>query len=75
MFDNVPDVTSAEARSGAATGMSDPCPHAWQAWREGMVKEAAYYRFLHRGGGAGGELDDWLAAEHDVDAFMFMPTG
>jgi hypothetical protein len=40
-----------------------------------MVKEAAYYRFLHRGGGPGGALDDWLAAEHEVDAFMFMPTG
>jgi hypothetical protein len=40
-----------------------------------MVKEAAYFRFLHRGCRPGQELDDWLAAEHDVEAFLFMPMG
>ncbi|HUI61049.1 MAG TPA: DUF2934 domain-containing protein [Steroidobacteraceae bacterium] len=53
----------------------DPCPGAEQAWRRRMIEEAAYYRYLQRGGAPGGELEDWIAAEHEVDAFLFMPTG
>jgi hypothetical protein len=53
----------------------DPCPSAAQSWRENMVREAAYFRFLHRGCGPGRALEDWAAAEREVDAFMFMPTG
>lgn len=34
--------------------------------RRRMVAEAAYYRAEHRGFAAGGELDDWLAAEREV---------
>jgi len=55
--------------------MPDPCPGAEQAWRRRMIEEAAYYRYLHRGGGPGRELEDWVAAEHEVDAFLFMPCG
>jgi hypothetical protein len=55
--------------------MQDPCPLAAQAWREQMIKEAAYFRFLHRGCGPGQALEDWIAAERDVDAFLFMPMG
>jgi hypothetical protein len=40
-----------------------------------MIKEAAYFRFLRRGGGPGRELEDWGTAEGEVDAFMFMPMG
>lgn len=36
--------------------------------RETMIREAAYRLFEKRGGGAGGELQDWLAAEAEVDA-------
>lgn len=35
--------------------------------RRRMVAEAAYYRALQRGFGAGGEVDDWLAAEREID--------
>ena len=35
--------------------------------RRRMVAEAAYYRALQRGFTAGGEMDDWLAAEREID--------
>jgi hypothetical protein len=35
--------------------------------RQRMVAEAAYYRALQRGFSAGGEMDDWLAAEREID--------
>ena len=35
--------------------------------RQRMVAEAAYYRALQRGFTAGGEMDDWLAAEREID--------
>lgn len=38
--------------------------------RELMVCEAAYYRAERRGFAAGHELEDWLAAESEIDAFL-----
>lgn len=35
--------------------------------RESRIAEAAYWRAERRGFGAGQELDDWLAAEKEVD--------
>lgn len=35
--------------------------------REQRIAEAAYWRAERRGFGAGQELDDWLAAEREVD--------
>ena len=35
--------------------------------RERLVAMAAYYRAERRGFGAGGELEDWLAAEREID--------
>jgi hypothetical protein len=35
--------------------------------RIAAIKSCAYYRWAYRGGGTGGELEDWLAAERDVD--------
>ena len=35
--------------------------------RERMIREAAYYRFAERGFVAGHELEDWLAAESEID--------
>ena len=32
-----------------------------------MIGEAAYYRYVHRGFAPGHDLDDWLAAEADVE--------
>ncbi len=35
--------------------------------RERMIAEAAYYRALERGFAAADPLDDWLAAEREID--------
>ena len=37
------------------------------AEREIMIREAAYYRFEKRGHVHGYDLDDWLAAEFEID--------
>lgn len=36
--------------------------------RQAMIAEAAYYFSEHRGFDPGHELDDWLAAENQIDA-------
>jgi hypothetical protein len=38
--------------------------------RRRMVAEAAYYRAQHRGFAPGGELDDWIHAEAEIDHLM-----
>jgi hypothetical protein len=53
-----------------APELPDPsCTHpaVQQAWRERCIREAAYYRSLRRPGAAGTEVEDWLAAEREVD--------
>jgi hypothetical protein len=38
--------------------------------RGAMIAEAAYYRAEQRGFEPGCELDDWCAAENDIDALL-----
>lgn len=47
--------------------------HAFEMYdaRNVMVREAAYLRAQARGFEPGQELEDWLAAEHEVDARLF----
>ncbi|MBW8372288.1 MAG: DUF2934 domain-containing protein [Thiobacillus sp.] len=35
--------------------------------REAMIRDAAYYHFVKRGYAPGHELDDWLAAEAEIE--------
>jgi hypothetical protein len=35
--------------------------------REAMIREAAYYHYAKRGYAPGHELDDWLAAEAEIE--------
>jgi hypothetical protein len=35
-----------------------------------MIAEAAYFRAARRGFAPGGELEDWLAAQREVDALL-----
>jgi len=35
-----------------------------------MIAEAAYFRAEKRGFALGGELDDWLAAESEIDRLL-----
>ena len=38
--------------------------------RRGMVAEAAYLRAERRGFAPGSEVEDWLAAEREIDALL-----
>jgi hypothetical protein len=38
--------------------------------RRAMVAESAYLRAERRGFAPGGEVDDWVAAEKEVDALL-----
>ena len=38
--------------------------------RRAMIAEAAYYKAEHRGFASGYELEDWLAAETEVDGAL-----
>lgn len=40
--------------------------------RHRMIAEAAYFRAKHRGFSPGHELDDWLAAENEVDTALLI---
>ncbi len=49
--------------------------------RHELIAKAAYFRAQARGFGPGGDLDDWLAAEAEVDqrlaehGWAFAPSG
>jgi len=45
-------------------------PEVEAAWRHRMIRDAAYYRFLRRDPAERRELEDWLAAEKEVDAYL-----
>lgn len=38
--------------------------------RQHMIREAAYYRALHRGFGEQADQDDWFAAEREIDIML-----
>lgn len=38
--------------------------------RESMIREAAYFRAEQRGFAPGAELEDWFAAEREVDRLL-----
>jgi hypothetical protein len=40
------------------------------AGREQMIAEAAYYRAERRGFAPGAEMEDWLAAEREIEALV-----
>jgi len=54
-------------RTGSRTMPGDGQTRLTEDERRRMVAEAAYYRALRRGFSAGGEVDDWLAAEREID--------
>ena len=40
------------------------------ALRDTMIREAAYFRAEHRSFAPGRELEDWFAAEREIDAVL-----
>jgi len=43
--------------------------------RRGMIAEAAYLRAERRGFAPGSEVEDWLAAEREIDALLSRAQG
>jgi len=59
-----------EQVSSAAPRPIDIRPYRHPAalgWREPMIRRAAYLRALKRGFQPGREIEDWLAAEAEID--------
>jgi len=46
---------------------SSPAPRVSAEERQRMIAEAAYFRAQQRGFAGGDSLDDWLAAERQID--------
>lgn len=42
-------------------------PDVEHAWREKRIRDAAYFRSLRRAPCPGKEMEDWLAAEREID--------
>ncbi len=45
-------------------------PAVAAAWRDKLIREAAYFRSQKRPAREGGELEDWVAAEKEIDALL-----
>jgi hypothetical protein len=58
-------VTAPEETDSMRAGTAAPME---QARRESMIAEAAYYRSERRSFAPGGEFDDWLEAEREIDS-------
>lgn len=60
-----------EAEAPAPTGENRPeaPPRAHEsAGREALIRDAAYARYQDRGAESGHEVEDWLAAEAEIEA-------
>ncbi len=59
-------VAAASAQSAASLGAGGVSPQL----REMMIREAAYFRAEHRSFAPGADLEDWFAAEREIDAVL-----
>jgi hypothetical protein len=72
------DMTIPQLPGVCAAAMADSRttnPLVEQAWRDKLVREAAYFRSQHRRPCHGKELEDWLAAEREVDESLRRSRG
>lgn len=60
-----------ELQTPHASAKAAEPPHAAHPDRRRLIQEAAYYRAERRGFVPGCELEDWLAAETEVDQRLF----
>lgn len=71
-----PAAEKAAPRRRAASETAAPAPAAAppitvsEEARRAMIEQAAYLRAERRGFAPGGEAEDWLAAEEEVDALL-----
>ena len=58
--------------SAAATAINAPsyAPERTATLREELIRTAAYFRAERRGFAPGGELEDWLEAEREIDRWI-----
>lgn len=68
-----PPVDTAAARSSAAGAMTDGAAFLEPAERRALIAEAAYFRAERRGFEPGHELEDWVAAESDIEHLVPLP--
>lgn len=64
---SVPGDAEAAAPAGDNLPAAPPGDQA-SASREALIRQAAYARYQHRGAESGHEVEDWLAAEADIEA-------
>jgi len=57
-------------RVGSESGSKATAPGEGAARREGMIREAAYFRAERRAFAPGYELEDWFAAEREIDCAL-----
>ena len=65
-----PAATPAPGTAGASTRITFS-----EEARRAMIEQAAYLRCERRGLAPGGEVEDWLAAEAEVDALLKATNG
>jgi len=77
-MDNILDLSHSPYCHGRPPELPDACttnPMVERAWRERLIREAAYFRAQQRQPCLGHELDDWLGAEKEIDAYLDGQTG
>ena len=62
---SIPEMPGHFASARADSRTTNPLVE--RAWRDKLVREAAYFRSQHRSACPGKELEDWLTAERQVD--------
>ena len=67
--------TRTSPRQKPGVKAATPAPTISAAERRGMIAKAAYLRGERRGFAPGGEADDWLAAEQEIDALLGGTSG
>lgn len=71
-----PDTAKSPAKRQSARSSADASGSAGQSAlngedRHNMIATAAYYRAERRGFDSGGETEDWLAAEAEIDSMLY----
>ena len=70
-----PEKRAAKPKSTKATTAAPTRTQVSEDTRRGMIAQAAYLRAERRGFAPGGEHEDWMAAEREVDALLNANTG
>jgi Protein of unknown function (DUF2934) len=65
-----PASTSSVAAGSPQSATRLPTERANAELREAMIREAAFFRAEHRAFAPGGELEDWFAAEREIDVVL-----